>query len=50
MRGEHSNAFVAVRPPGHHAEKATPMGFCFFDNAAIAARHAQRSTALRARP
>jgi len=40
MSGEISNAFVAMRPPGHHAERETAMGFCFFGNVAVAAKHA----------
>ncbi|SEW41793.1 Acetoin utilization deacetylase AcuC [Cognatiyoonia koreensis] len=39
MTGEADNAFVAMRPPGHHAERETAMGFCFFGNVAIAAKY-----------
>ncbi|MCC5961219.1 MAG: histone deacetylase family protein [Rhodobacteraceae bacterium] len=46
LRGDVRNAFVGMRPPGHHAETATPMGFCLFGSIAIAARHAMEQHGL----
>lgn len=46
MAGEASNAFCAVRPPGHHAEPDRVMGFCLFNSIAIGARHAQAAHGL----
>ncbi len=40
LSGDSPNAFCAIRPPGHHAESETAMGFCLFGNAALAAKHA----------
>ena len=46
MEGKIKNAFCAVRPPGHHALKNRAMGFCFFNNVAIAARYVQKKHKL----
>lgn len=46
MAGGARNAFCVARPPGHHAERAEAMGFCLFNNVAVAARHLQRAHGL----
>jgi acetoin utilization deacetylase AcuC-like enzyme len=46
MTGGATRAFCSVRPPGHHAERARAMGFCFFDNVAVAAAHALEAFGL----
>lgn len=47
LSGEHETAFCATRPPGHHAEPTRAMGFCLFNNIAVAAREAQASGMAR---
>ena len=46
LDGGVDNAFALLRPPGHHAERETPMGFCLFNNTAVAARWAQRERGM----
>ncbi len=46
MAGLVTNAFCAVRPPGHHAERSRAMGFCFFNNVALGARYLQKKYGL----
>ena len=47
MRGSHKTALALVRPPGHHAERSRAMGFCLFNNVAVAAAHARTLGASR---
>ena len=47
MKGDFERAFCATRPPGHHAEAATPMGFCIWNSAAIAALYARSAYGLK---
>jgi acetoin utilization deacetylase AcuC-like enzyme len=46
VQGRAENAFCSVRPPGHHATRARAMGFCFFNNVAVAAKHALEAHGL----
>jgi histone deacetylase 6 len=46
-RNELKKSFAIVRPPGHHAEPEEHMGFCFFNNVAVAARVVQQTTPLK---
>ena len=47
INGELANAFCAVRPPGHHAMRRKAMGFCFFNNVAVAVKHAIHQHGLK---
>src|SRR6185312_9656033 len=46
LRGDDANALCLVRPPGHHATPSRSMGFCLFNNVALAAQHARRAHGL----